>query len=130
MYVLDSNTVIHFFKGKGNVGKRLLTVAPTEIALPAAALYELEVGRLKSRNPAQRRRELEDLCAFVTVLPFGPAEAAAAAQVRADLERVGLTIGPYDVLIAGTALSHRAILVTNNTDEFSRVLGLAVEDWF
>lgn len=130
MYALDANTVIHFFKGRGNVAKRLLAVAPTEIALPSVALYELEVGRLKSRNPERRQRELEELSAFVTILPFGPAEAAAAAQVRADLERAGLTIGPYDVLIAGTALSHRAIMVTNNTDEFSRVRGLVVEDWF
>ncbi len=130
MYVLDANTVIHFFKGKGNVAKRLLAVAPTEISLPSVALYELEVGRLKSQNPERRQRELEELSTFVTILPFGPAEAAAAAQVRADLERVGLTIGPYDVLIAGTALSHRATMVTNNTGEFSRVRGLVVEDWF
>lgn len=129
MYALDANTVIHFFKGKGNVAKRLLAIAPTEIALPSVALYELEVGRLKSRNPERRRREIEELTTFATILPFGPPEAAAAAQVRADLERTGLSIGPYDVLIAGTALSHRAILVTNNTDEFGRVQGLVVEDW-
>jgi len=49
--------------------------------------------------------------------------------VRAELERTGLSIGPYDVLIAGTVLSHRAILVTNNTDELGRVRGLVVEDW-
>lgn len=129
MYALDANTVIHFFKGRGNVARRLLAVAPTEIALPSVALLELEVGRLKSRNPERRQRELEELSAFVTILPFGPPEAAAAAQVRADLEWAGLTIGPYDVLIAGTALSHRATLVTNNVSEFSRVRGLVVEDW-
>jgi tRNA(fMet)-specific endonuclease VapC len=129
MYALDANTVIHFFKGKGNVAKRLLAIAPTEIALPSVALYELEVGRLKSRNPERRRREIEELSTFATILPFGPPEAAAAAQVRAELERTGLSIGPYDVLIAGTALSHRAILVTNNTAEFGRVRGLVAEDW-
>jgi tRNA(fMet)-specific endonuclease VapC len=129
MYVLDANAVIHFFKGMGGVAKRLLATPPAEIALPAVALYELEVGRLKSVNPERRRRELEELSTFVAILPFGPEEAAAAAQVRADLERVGLTIGPYDVLIAGTALSHRATLVTNNTSEFGRVRGLVIEDW-
>ncbi len=85
MYALDANTVIHFFKGKGNVAKRLLAIVPTEIALPAVALYELEVGRLKSRNPERRRREIEELTTFATILPFGPPEATAAAQVRADL---------------------------------------------
>jgi len=129
MYALDANTVIHFFKGMGGVAKRLLETPPFEIALPSVVLYELEVGRLKSRNPERRQRELDELTTFVTLLPFGPSEAAAAAQVRADLERTGLKIGPYDVLIAGTVLSHRATLVTNNTAEFGRVQGLMVEDW-
>jgi len=130
MYALDANTVIHFFKGKGGVAKRLFAVPPFEIAIPAVVLYELEVGRLKSRNPERRQAELEELTTFATILPFGPPEAAAAAQVRADLERAGSPIGPYDVLIAGTVLSHRAILVTNNVSEFGRVRGLVVVDWF
>jgi tRNA(fMet)-specific endonuclease VapC len=114
MYALDANTVIHLFKGMGDVAKRFLAVPPAEIALPAVVLHELEVGRLKSRNPERRRRDLEELTRFATILPLGPPEAAAAAQVRADLERTGLPIGPCDVLIAGTALSHRAVLVTHN----------------
>jgi tRNA(fMet)-specific endonuclease VapC len=130
MYALDANAVIHLFKGKGGIAKRFLEVPPREIAIPAVALYELEVGRRKSQNPERRRRDLEELTKLATILPFGPQEAAAAAQVRADLERAGHPIGPYDVLIAGTALSYRAILVTNNVAEFGRVRGLVVEDWF
>ena len=51
MYALDANTVIHLFKGMGGIAKRFLGVPPVEIALPAVVLCELEVGRLKSRNP-------------------------------------------------------------------------------
>ena len=40
-----------------------------------------------------------------------------------------VVIGPYDVLLAGCALSRGLVLVTANTDEFARVDGLAVEDW-
>ena len=57
-------------------------------------------------------------------------EAKASAQIRHDLERTGTPIGPYDLLIAGTVLSHGAILVTHNTREFGRVRGLILEDWF
>jgi len=35
---------------------------------------------------------------------------------------------PNDLLIAAIALTHRLTLVTNN-GEFTRVPGLAVEDW-
>ena len=37
--------------------------------------------------------------------------------------------GPYDLQIAAIALAHRCTLVTNNTQEFSRVPGLRIEDW-
>jgi tRNA(fMet)-specific endonuclease VapC len=50
--------------------------------------------------------------------------------VRFDLERIGAKIGPLDTLIAGTALAHGATLVTHNTEEFSRISGLRLEDWY
>ena len=53
----------------------------------------------------------------------------AAASIRVELEKRGSTIGPLDMLIAGTAVSRGAALVTNNAAEFSRVPGLQVVDW-
>jgi len=41
----------------------------------------------------------------------------------------GRPIGPNDLMIAATARAHDAVLVTNNTGEFSRVAGLRMEDW-
>lgn len=40
-----------------------------------------------------------------------------------------MVIGQLDLLIAGTALSRSAILVTNNCEEFGRIRGLRLEDW-
>ncbi len=45
------------------------------------------------------------------------------------LARAGAPIGPYDLMIAATAVSHNLTLVTHNTQEFSRVVGLKFEDW-
>ena len=129
-YVLDTNTLIYFFKGMGRVGERLLACPPQEIGIPAVALYELETGLAKSAAPKRRRRQLAHMLATVNVLPFGAAEARQAAQIRAALERDGTPIGPYDVLIAATALVRQAALVTHNVAEFSRVAGLRVVDWY
>jgi tRNA(fMet)-specific endonuclease VapC len=41
----------------------------------------------------------------------------------------GMVIGPNDLLIAAIALANSVTLVTNNTQEFRRVVGLNVEDW-
>jgi tRNA(fMet)-specific endonuclease VapC len=62
-------------------------------------------------------------------VPFDSAAAMAAASIRVALEKRGSTIGPLDLLIAGTAASRGAALVTNNAAEFSRVPGLRVLDW-
>jgi predicted nucleic acid-binding protein len=51
------------------------------------------------------------------------------ARIRLELEARGVLIGPIDLLIAGTAVSRGAILITNNTKEFSRVKGLRLSDW-
>jgi tRNA(fMet)-specific endonuclease VapC len=129
-YVLDTNTLIYFFKGVGNVKNRLLSLPPSEIVLPAIVLFELEFGIAKSASPRKRIRQLNDFTALVNVIPFGPAEAKAAAQIRAKLEKKGIPIGPYDVLIAACAKANNLILVTHNVKEFKRIQGLQVEDWF
>jgi tRNA(fMet)-specific endonuclease VapC len=130
MYALDTNTLIYFFKGLGRVGENLLAAQPRDVAIPAVVLYELEVGLAKSTSPAKRRRQLAALLATVSVLPLAAAEAAAAARVRATLEVAGTPISIIDTLIAGTALAHRATLVTHNVAEFGRVDGLHVVDWY
>ena len=65
----------------------------------------------------------------LTVADFDGRAAAHAADIHADLERRGLLIGPYDILIAGHARSLGLIVVTGNLGEFRRVDGLRCEDW-
>jgi len=130
MYVLDTNTLIYYFKGMGNVANKLLQTAPRDIAIPAVVLYELEVGLAKSNDTRKRREQLDDFIALITVLPMGIEEAKAAANIRAALEVKGTPIGAIDTLIAGIALANQGVLVTHNTKEFSRVQGLMFEDWF
>lgn len=130
IFALDTNTVVHFFRGAGRVAEHLLAVPPSRVAIPAVVLYELEVGLAKSPAGERRREQLAELAAKSNLLPFGEDEARAAARVRIALARVGLSIGPLDTLIAGTALAHGATLVTRNLREFTRVEGLAVENWY
>ncbi len=130
MYLLDTNTVIYFFKGLGNVAEKLLSRSPQEIAIPSITLYELEVGIAKSNNPQKRKQQLNSFLSYIEVFSFTSKEAKVAASIRAQLEKVGTPIGAYDTLIAGIALSSNSTLVTHNTKEFKRVQSLIIEDWF
>ncbi|WP_333607344.1 type II toxin-antitoxin system VapC family toxin [Arsukibacterium sp.] len=129
-YALDTNTLIYFFKGMGNVQQRLLAKSPGDILLPAVVLYELETGIAKSQAPARRRDQLNELLKVIQIIPFDAKAAKIAADVRADLEQQGRMIGPLDNLIAASAKAAGAILVTRNVSEFSRIAGLVVENWF
>lgn len=130
MYLLDTNTLIYFFKGLGNVAEILFSKSPKDIATSTITLYELEVGIAKSSNPQKRKRQLESFISYITILPFDSKSGKASAKIRAELEKQGTPIGPLDNLIAGTALCLNAIFVTHNTKEFTRIEGLTIEDWF
>ena len=114
----------------GSVSAHLLGTEPREVAVPAIAVYELEVGIAKSTSPQKRRKQLDDLLRWARMLPFTRLEARASARIRAELENKGAPIGPLDTLIAGTAMAHGATLVTRNVDEFGRIDGLKVENWY
>lgn len=130
MFVLDTNTLVYFFRGDGDVAERLLATPPASIGVPTVVVYELEVGLAKSSDPTKRRRQLSALLDVVSVVSFGVDEARAAASARAQLEAAGTPIGPLDTLIAGTALANGGVLITRNVREFGRVQGLRVENWY
>jgi tRNA(fMet)-specific endonuclease VapC len=128
-FVLDTNTVIDYFKGRGRVAERLLAVAPREIGLPAIAAYEVWIGVLGSQHAKRRESQYEQFLAVIEIVPFDSAVSRRAAELRLALERRGEPIGPLNTLIAATALGCDATLVTRNTKEFGRIAGLKVANW-
>lgn len=130
MYVLDTNILIYYFKGQGQVAQNLANVSAQEINISTIVLFELQVGIAKSTSPAKPIQQLQQLLSQVNLVPFGQEAALAAATIRAQLEQQGMSIGSLDILIAGTALALQATLVTHNVREFSRVAGLSISDWY
>jgi tRNA(fMet)-specific endonuclease VapC len=126
MKVLDTNTVVHALKGIGSVRSKFLSSPKTEISISATTALELEYGTLRLSQLSPRRTTLALLLNVGRVIPFTSTEATIAAELRLALERQGRMIGPYDLLIAATALAANATLVTNNISEFSRVENLTL----
>jgi tRNA(fMet)-specific endonuclease VapC len=133
VFALDTNTVSFLLRGEGRVAERLIEIDPAKVAIPTVVLHELRYGLLRmspAAAAARRREHLEQFIGCITILPLDERSAAEAAAIRVELERLGTPIGPFDVLIAGTARAHGATLVTHNTREFGRIEGLVVEDWY
>lgn len=132
-YLLDTNACIALINGyPATIRSRLqkATAAGDHVLVSSVALFELWYGVAKSARQEFNRKRVETFLAGpILVLPFEDADSRIAGSVRASLEAVGKPIGAYDVLMAGQALRHELTLVTANVSEFSRVKGLAWQDW-
>ena len=131
-YLLDSDVCISTINDRPASVRRRLDreiVSGQAIAISTVTVFELQYGVAKSQWSAASADLLRAFLARTEVLPFEAIDAEAAAQIRADLERRGRPIGPYDCLIAGQAVRRGLTLVTANAREFARVPGLAWENW-
>jgi tRNA(fMet)-specific endonuclease VapC len=132
-YLLDTNAVVALLRDKpAGVRERYRAAKAADdyLAVSSIVLFELWYGVAKS---SQTRENTERLRVFLSgdldLLDFDDEDARTAGRVRATLEKDGLPIGAYDLLIAGQALRRGLTVVTANTSEFSRVEGLNWEDW-
>lgn len=93
-------------------------------------MFELWYGVARSQHRAQNTERLRILLAGnISLFAFAEEDAAIAGDLRAELEKAGTSIGPYDLLIAAQALRAGTTLVTANVTEFRRVRGLVWQDW-
>jgi tRNA(fMet)-specific endonuclease VapC len=131
-FLLDANACIGILRGgekNAKLAARFVQTPRVEIALCAIVKAELIFGAMRSADPA---KHLAQVTAFVQPFdsfPFDDACVDAYGTLRADLTRAGTPIGPNDMLIASIALTHGLTVVTHNTKEFSRIAGLALDDW-
>jgi tRNA(fMet)-specific endonuclease VapC len=128
-YMLDTNLCVRVLRDRPASARRRFNEEADALGISTVVLTELLHGAAKSARPAENRRAVEDFAARLEVLAFDEVAAGHAADIRAELERKGTTIGAYDSLIAGHARSRGLALVTGNLREFKRVDGLRCEDW-
>ena len=74
-------------------------------------------------------QKIQEFTKVVQVISFDQIAAQAAGELKQYLRDQGTPIGQMDLLIAAHGLSLQAVIVTNNTKEFSRVPNLTLEDW-
>jgi tRNA(fMet)-specific endonuclease VapC len=127
--LLDTNTCIYIINNRPpNVLERFRRYKAGEVGISSIAASELAYGVAKSGS-VKNRKALDMFLAPLQILPFDSQCLWFYADLRASLEKQGLSIGPMDTLIAAQALSIDGTLVTNNK-EFMRVPKLKLENWF
>ncbi|KAI5916142.1 type II toxin-antitoxin system VapC family toxin [Thauera sp. 2A1] len=128
-YMLDTNICIYLINHRPAHVRRRFEAHPIgDIGISVITACELAYGVSKS-NSARNRAALETFLLPLDVAAFDDTVVWRYATLRAELERSGLPIGALDTQIAAHALALGCTLVTNNTREFARIGGLALENW-
>ena len=129
-YLLDTNVCIHILKGiSENIKIKIKNIPNDQIVIPSIVRFELFYGAQKSNNSVKSMTLIKEFFNSFSSIGFDDNIAETCGEIRAYLEKLGTPIGPYDLLIAATAISKDLILVTNNTKEFIRVKNIQLQDW-
>ncbi|MDZ7697865.1 MAG: type II toxin-antitoxin system VapC family toxin [Deltaproteobacteria bacterium] len=129
-YLLDTNICIYLIKKRPpEAFQHFSQHSPAEVAISIITVFELEYGIRKSRHQQRSRDAMAKFLSPLNVVNLDRSSVLEAAAIRAQLEKKGMPIGPYDLLIAGLAISREMTLVTHNTSAFERVGGLILENW-
>jgi len=129
-WLLDTNACIRYLNGRApGIRTRLDAVNSSDVCLCSIVKAELFFGAARSAHPTRTLAAQELFVSRFASFPFDDSCAQHYARIRQALAAIGQPIGPNDLLIAAIALANGLTLVTHNVAEFSRIAGLAIEDW-
>lgn len=131
--IVDTSLLIALDQDDSNAIERMQTVdaAGIPLRIPTAVIVELYVSVGLGTDPNANAAALEALVANYPVVPLDENIARKAGMIlgvhRASNSKPQL--GAFDAIVAATGLGHAEPVVTDDTDDFGSVDGLAVESW-
>lgn len=131
-YLLDTNVLLHVVNGSAGherIVEKLSSTPRASMAVSAVTVWEIARMVERAKAPARASRAALDMLSNFRQIPMTKGAAYFGGLIYARLSDGGNKIGDRDTMIAGIALAHGYILVTDNTREFHRVPGLTVENW-
>jgi len=128
-YLLDTNIIRDMIRNpSGKVATHIGQIDPSAICTSVVVAAELRYGCARKGSEKLLAR-VESLLAIIPVLPLDVPADTEYGGIRAELEIAGQPIGANELLIAAHACALGLTLVTDNTKVFSRIRGLAIENW-
>ena len=128
--LLDTDILSELFKGHSAVRSHASGYISQYgyLTISQIAKYEILKG-LKSKKAQKQTEIFNRFCSVNTVLPITDDVIVKAADIYASLREQGNLISDADILVAAIAIVNNLVLVTNNTNHFSRIHGLQLDNW-
>jgi tRNA(fMet)-specific endonuclease VapC len=127
-FLLDTNICSAHMKRPGGLTHRFIQHSG-RLAIPSVVLAEMYAGAYLRSDPDPLLRKISEFVVIVEVIDFNQACAEEFGKLRGILRRIGIAVGPIDLMIASVALAHDLTLVTHNTADFVNIPNLRLEDW-
>ena len=129
-YLLDTDTFIYIRNHRPPQAlKRFSILEPGTIGISVITYGELIRGIERSEHKEKNYEKLNHFIELIPVQAMPKNTGTHYGEIRTDLEKAGKLIGNNDLWIAAHARAIDVTLITNNTNEFSRVIGLNLENW-
>ena len=116
--LIDTSILIEHLRKQNKQKSALYNIVNNyELYTSTVVEFELYTGATDS----QKRRDIQEILAWCTVLPLTSDVAQAAATIYQQLKAKNQLIEIRDILIAATAIAHTLPLMTLNTGHFTRI---------
>lgn len=128
--LLDTDILSGLFKKDPNVLARATEYIRIHRHLTISHITRYEILKgLKAKKATKQIKLFNRFCTANIVLPITDDVIVKAADIYASLKEQGNLISDADILVAAISIVNNLLLITNNTDHFSRIKGLKLDNW-
>jgi tRNA(fMet)-specific endonuclease VapC len=127
-YLLDTNIYIFYLKGKFNLDRKIAEISLKNCYISEITVAELKFGVENSQRVDKNKATLNTFLSQIQVLSISKALDTYAIE-KSRLRKSAILIDDFDLLIGATATTYQMVMVTNNTNHFSRISNIQLEDW-
>ena len=126
-YLIDSDILIYFLKGKQEVVEKLSQIPIDDLYISRINYTELIYGAYNSSKINQNLKVIEPFLESFQILEFTQASSLIFAKEKARLKKSGNIIADMDLMIASIAIENDCTLISNNIKHFDRIQNLELE---
>ena len=126
-YLLDTNICIAMIKNVPGVRERILDVGIENCLVSDITIAELYYGAAKSER-LEHFADVDFIIQNFLMLSID-SSLETYGRIKHALEKQGLPIDDFDLLIGAIAKDSGLVLVTHNTRHFARIPDIVLEDW-
>ncbi|MBI4177471.1 MAG: type II toxin-antitoxin system VapC family toxin [Candidatus Aenigmarchaeota archaeon] len=126
VYLVDTDWIISWLKGKQAVVEKLKELSKHSLAVSVISVAEIYDGIYGSKNPERHEDVFKEFLTGVTVIDVDEGVCKKFGELRNYLRNRGELIGDFDTLIAATAISRNAFLLTDNIKHYAKIKNIKI----